>query len=63
MIFMTYSVIYIGMSFIKEGTLDDINYMYFGLFAVSAGLTLFSYPMIYIFDLVIHREFNGLVEN
>lgn len=50
MIFMTYSVIYTGMTLIKEGTFDGINYMYFGLFAVSAGLTLFSYPMIYVFE-------------
>ncbi len=50
MIFITYSVIYTGMTLIKEGTLEGINYIYFGFFAVSAVLTLFSYPMIYIFE-------------
>ncbi len=50
MIFITYSVIYTGMTLIKEGTLDGINYIYFGLFAVSAVLTLFSYPIIYVFE-------------
>jgi hypothetical protein len=50
MIFITYSVIYMGMTLIKEGTLDSINYMYFGLFAGSAVLTLFSYPIIYVFE-------------
>lgn len=50
MIFFTYSVIYAGMTLIKEGTLDGINYFYFGMFAVSAGLTLFSYPMIFVFE-------------
>lgn len=50
MIFITYSVIYAGMTLIKEGTLDGINHIYFGLFAVSALLTLFSYPIIYVFE-------------
>lgn len=50
MIFITYSVIYTGMTLIKEGALEGINYIYFGFFAVSAVLTLFSYPMIYIFE-------------
>lgn len=50
MIFVTYSLIYTGMALIKEGTLDGINYMYFGLFAVSALLTLFSYPIIFVFE-------------
>lgn len=52
MIFLTYSVIYLGMTLIKEGMLEGINYMYFGLFAVSAVLTLFSYPLIYLFEKV-----------
>ena len=50
MIFFTYSVIYAGMTLIKEGELEGINYMYFGMFAVSAALTLFSYPIIYVFE-------------
>ncbi|MBN2173883.1 MAG: HDIG domain-containing protein [Bacteroidales bacterium] len=50
MIFLTYSVIYAGMTLIKEGTLEEMNYIYFALFAGSAILTLFSYPLIYIFE-------------
>ncbi|MEZ5195319.1 MAG: HDIG domain-containing protein [Bacteroidales bacterium] len=50
MIFMTYSVIYLGMTLIKEGTLEGIKYSYFGLFAGSAILTLFSYPIIFVFE-------------
>ena len=50
MIFMTYSVIYLGMTLIKEGTLEGIQYSYFGLFAGSAILTLFSYPIIFVFE-------------
>lgn len=50
MIFVTYSVIYPGMTLIKEGSLQDINYIYFAQFGVSALLTLFSYPVIFIFE-------------
>jgi len=52
MIFITYSLIYAGMTLIKEGSLDEMNYIYFALFGGSAVLTLFSYPLIYIFEKV-----------
>jgi len=58
MIFTTYSLIYTGMTLIKEGSLQDINLIYFGLFAGSAILTLFSYPVIFIFEKVF-----GLITN
>ncbi len=50
MIFITYSLKYSGMPLIKEGGLEGINYVYFVLFAGSAAFTLFSYPVIYIFE-------------
>ncbi len=50
MIFITYSVIYTGMTLIKEGSLEDMNYIYFAYFGASAVLTLFSYPVIFIFE-------------
>ena len=50
MIFLVYSIIYIGMTLIKEGSLRDVNYFYFGLFGGSALLTLFSYPIIFVFE-------------
>jgi len=50
MIFFTYSLIYTGMTLIKEGSLEGMNYVYFVLFAGSAAFTLFSYPVIYIFE-------------
>ncbi|OQX79191.1 MAG: hypothetical protein B6D61_04035 [Bacteroidetes bacterium 4484_249] len=50
MVFLTYSVIYIGMTLIEEGSLKSVNFIYFGLFAGSAVLTLFSYPIIFIFE-------------
>ncbi len=52
LVFLTYSIIYIGMTLIKEGSLQDINRTYFLLFAGSAILTLFSYPIIFVFEKV-----------
>ncbi len=50
MIFLTYSLIYVGLSLIQEGNFVSIKPVYFALFAGSAVLTLFSYPMIYILE-------------
>jgi len=50
MVFITYSIIYIGMTLIKEGSIEEINNFYFALFGGSAFLTFFSYPLIYIFE-------------
>ncbi|MCD4682358.1 MAG: HDIG domain-containing protein, partial [Bacteroidales bacterium] len=50
MIFVTYSVIYTGMTLIQEGSIEGMNYFYFALFAGSAVLTLFSYPVIFLFE-------------
>ncbi|MCB2218885.1 MAG: HDIG domain-containing protein [Bacteroidetes bacterium] len=49
-IFITYSLIYTGMVLIKEGSLQDLNYTNYLLFGGSAFLTLFSYPLIFIFE-------------
>ena len=58
MIFLIYSVIYSGMTLIKEGSLQDINYTYYAYFGGSALLTLFSQPFIYIFE-----KMFGLITN
>ncbi len=58
MIFLIYSVIYTGMTLIKEGSLNDINYTYYAYFGGSALLTLFSQPFIYIFE-----KLFGLITN
>lgn len=50
MIFITYSVIYIGMTLIQEGSFSSIDENAFMLFGASALLTLFSYPLIFIFE-------------
>lgn len=49
-IFSTYSVSYIGITIIQEGGYDVITWLDFAWFAVSAMLTLFSYPLIFIFE-------------
>lgn len=50
MIFFSYSVIYIGMTLMQEGEIDQVNRVNFMMFGVSALLTLFSYPIIYLFE-------------
>ncbi|MBN1340225.1 MAG: HDIG domain-containing protein [Bacteroidales bacterium] len=52
MIFITYSIIYVGMTLTQEGNLGDINFNNFILFGISAIMTLFSYPIIFIFEKV-----------
>ncbi|MCB0803721.1 MAG: HDIG domain-containing protein [Flavobacteriales bacterium] len=49
-IFTVYSVTYIGIGLIQEGSFEDTNWMFLGWFFGSAMLTLFTYPMIYIFE-------------
>jgi cyclic-di-AMP phosphodiesterase PgpH len=50
MIFVTYSVIYVGMTLIQEASFSALNRQVFVLFGGSALLTLFSYPLIFIFE-------------
>ena len=48
----TYFVSFIGISFIREGSLKSIDWMGFLPFVVSVLLTLLAYPLIYIFEKV-----------
>lgn len=50
MILLSYSVIYVGMTLTQEGSIDQINSINFLMFGISALLTLFSYPLIYLFE-------------
>ncbi len=50
MILVSYSVIYLGMTLMQEGSIDQINGINFLMFGISALLTLFSYPLIYLFE-------------
>jgi len=49
-IFVTYSILYFGFTLISEGTVTEIDPVMFAMFGGSAVLTLFSYPLIYIFE-------------
>jgi len=50
MIMVSYSVIYIGMTLMQEGSIEQISRINFLMFGISALLTLFSYPLIYLFE-------------
>ncbi len=50
MILISYSAIYIGMTLMQEGAIDQISRVNFMMFGISALLTLFSYPLIYLFE-------------
>lgn len=50
LIFITYSVSYIGITIIQEGGKDIITSLDFAWFGISAMLTLFSYPLIFVFE-------------
>jgi cyclic-di-AMP phosphodiesterase PgpH len=49
-IFVSYSLTYVGFAVITEGNVQGINPLFFGYFGISSMLTLFSYPLIYLFE-------------
>lgn len=49
-VFVTYSAIYTGMLMIQDGNLHGIEASEFIYFAGSAVFTLFSYPLIFVFE-------------
>lgn len=49
-IFLTYSAAYIGLTIIQEGGRDTLAWQDFAWFGISALLTLFSYPLIFVFE-------------
>ncbi len=49
-IFLTYCISFIGITIIQEGGSDAIIWFDFAWFGVSATLTLFSYPLIFVFE-------------
>ncbi len=50
LIFLTYSIAFFGITIIQDGGSDVINIYDFAWFGISAMLTLFSYPLIFIFE-------------
>lgn len=49
-IFIAYSVTYFGLNILQEGKFDTINWNYYGWFGGNAMLSLFAYPLIYMFE-------------
>lgn len=49
-ILISYSAIYVGMTLMQEGTFEQLSQSSFLMFGISALLTLFSYPLIYLFE-------------
>lgn len=49
-VFVTYSAIYFGMLLIQDGNLVNLEVTRFMYFGGSAILTLFSYPLIFLFE-------------
>lgn len=49
LIFLTYSISYIGIIIVQEGN-NELMWLDFAWFGVSALLTLFSYPLIFVFE-------------
>ena len=50
MVAITYSVLYLGLHLIKDGSFANIKLLNFCLFAGNGLLVLFSYPIIFIFE-------------
>ncbi|MEO6903783.1 MAG: HDIG domain-containing metalloprotein [Bacteroidia bacterium] len=50
LIFLTYSIAYVSITIIQEGGKDLISWVDFAWFGVSAMLTLFSFPLIFVFE-------------
>lgn len=49
-VFLTYSIVYLAMAMVQEGSLETINYVALEWFGVSSIFIFISYPLIYIFE-------------
>lgn len=49
-VFISYSIIYIGINLMQDGSFENIKMDTFVLLAGSAALTLLSYPLIFIYE-------------
>ena len=49
-IFVVFSISFLGFSLLQEGSIDAININMFGWFGIAAGFTLLTYPLIYLFE-------------
>ena len=49
-VFLAYSVVYVAMSLVQEGSIETINWMNLKWFGFSSFLIFITYPLIYIFE-------------
>ena len=50
MVFLTYSVVYFGIGIMQEGSIANMNWKNYTLFAGNGVLLLLSYPLIFVFE-------------
>jgi cyclic-di-AMP phosphodiesterase PgpH len=50
LIFFTYAAVFLGLSLAHTGTLDNLQWVDFSYFLGAAMLTLFAYPLIFLFE-------------
>lgn len=50
LVFLTYSAVYTGLSLAHTGTLASLNWLHYLYFFGAALLTLFAYPLIFLFE-------------
>ena len=50
LIFLTYSAVYFGLSLAHTGSFENLSWLDFLYFAGGAFLTLFAYPLIFLFE-------------
>lgn len=58
MIFLSYVLVYFMLLLVMDGSLDKFNIFNIYLFVVSAILTLFSFPLIYLFEKIFSQLTN-----
>lgn len=49
-VFLAYSVVYVAISLVQEGSIETINWMNLKWFGLSSLFILMAYPFIYIFE-------------
>lgn len=49
-VFLSYAVVYTGIYLMQGEGIQNVDYMHYGMFASNAILTLFAYPLIYVFE-------------
>ena len=50
LVFSSLSLSYLGLGIIQEGKIQSLDFSYFAWFGISSLITLFAYPLIYLFE-------------